>query len=127
VAVWPVGYELPPPVGIYAKFRPRVNLLYITRGIELYSELPGHDVFIRLAERQFPDSDSRDPIDNIIVGCWSTRFKRTPDLVHEVLRFAENTTGSESVQTVNLMSDQKFISKKELCKGFYHLLEGSCF
>ncbi|KAH6706198.1 kinase-like domain-containing protein [Leptodontidium sp. MPI-SDFR-AT-0119] len=80
---------------------------YITRGTELYSELQGHDVVNRLADRQFPDTDPDDPIDNIILKCWLTKFERAVDLLHEIERS---------------MSDEKYLAKKELCEGFHSLL-----
>jgi serine/threonine protein kinase len=91
---------------------------YITRGTELYSELQGYDVVDRLADRQFPETDPSDPIDNIILNCWFTKFERTVDLLHQV---AENISGSEGIRAVKSMSDESYLSKKELCKGFYSL------
>lgn len=95
---------------------------YITQGTELYSELQGHDVVDRLADRQFPDTDPNDPIDIIILDCWFTKFERTVDLLHEIQRVAGNISGSEGIRAVKSMSDEKYLAQKELCEGFHSLL-----
>lgn len=95
---------------------------YITRGAEFYSELQGHEVVNRLADRQFPNTDPNDPIDNIILMCWLTKFERTVDLLHEIQQVAKNISGSDSIRAVKTMSDENYLAKKELCEGFHSLL-----
>jgi hypothetical protein len=63
---------------------------YISRGNKLYPKLQGHDVVDRLADCQFPETDPNDPIDNIILHRWFTKFEQNVDLVHERKRVAGN-------------------------------------
>jgi hypothetical protein len=94
---------------------------YITQGTKLYSKLQRHDVVDRLTDRQFPDTDPNDPIDNIILHCWFTKFERTIGLLHKIERVAGNISGSEGIRAVKSMSNEKYLAKKELCKGSHSL------
>jgi hypothetical protein len=82
-----------------------------------------HNVVDRLADRQFPDTDPNDPIDNIILHCWFTKFKRTVDLLYKIVRVAENISGSEGIRAIKSMSNEKYLAKKELYKGFHCLFQ----
>lgn len=82
---------------------------YMTRGTQLYDELEGPDQVDRLIYRQFPATDPKNPIDNIISDCWLGRFLSISDLskrIREVATF-----------------DETYQAKKKTCEHYYRLLK----
>lgn len=90
---------------------------YMTRGSELYAELPGPEQVDRLLDGIFPATDPQDPIDRIIGNCWNGHYVRVADLVEDIT----SVLGLEK-QSRHMMSAGQRRDRMRLCGKYYSLI-----
>lgn len=59
-------------------------LWYMTRGTELYYDLPGPEQVERFMSRKFPTTNALDPVDSIIGDCWLGKFDTIAHLLRRI-------------------------------------------
>lgn len=81
---------------------------YITRGTELYQDLPGPEQVERLMNGDLPATDPSNQIDRIISDCWLGKFSTIAEL-------------SEHIQSLVAFDEQHQAAKTQ-CEAFYNQL-----